>query len=118
MSVLEWSGALLPWRDDLDDLKDRIGRLFPRPEPRRQIGLYLDRLIGEVDKKNGWQWAEYADDPAPWRMQALLGRTIWDQERARGICREFVIERLGGSASPSADPAAGQAPKSTRSPTR
>ena len=95
MSVLEWSGALLPWRDDLDDLKERIGRLFGRPEPRRQIGLYLDGLIGEVDKKNGWQLAEYAGDPAPWRMQALLGRTIWDQERARDICREYVIERLG-----------------------
>src|SRR5215831_3260522 len=95
MSVLEWSGALLPWRDDLDDLKQRIGRLFRRPEPRRQIGLYLDGLIGEVDKKNGWQLAEYAGDPAPWRMQALLGRTIWDQERARDICREYVIERLG-----------------------
>ena len=77
------------------DLKERIGRLFGRPEPRRQIGLYLDGLIGEVDKKNGWQLAEYAGDPAPWRMQALLGRTIWDQERARDICREYVIERLG-----------------------
>jgi DDE superfamily endonuclease len=63
MSVLEWSGALLPWRGDLDDLKERIGRLFRRPEPRRQIGLYLDGLIGEVDKKNGWQLAEYAGDP-------------------------------------------------------
>jgi hypothetical protein len=48
MSVLEWSGALLPWRGDLDDLKERIGRLFRLPEPRRQIGLYLDGLIGEV----------------------------------------------------------------------
>src|SRR5262249_14825951 len=95
MSVLEWSGALLPWRDDLDDLKERIGRLFGRPEPRRQIGLYLDGLIGEVDKENGGQLAEYAGDPAPGRMEALLGRTIWDQERARDICREYVIERLG-----------------------
>jgi hypothetical protein len=76
MSVLEWSGALLPWRHDLDDLKERIGRLFRHPEPRRQIGLYLDELIGEVDKKNGWQLAGYAGNPALRRMQALLGLTI------------------------------------------
>ena len=97
MSVLEWSGALLPWRDDLDDLKERIGRLFRRPEPRRQIGLYLDGLIGEVDKKNGWQLAEYAGDPAPWRMQALLGRTIWDQERARDAAAALGIPKAYGS---------------------
>ena len=28
-------------------------------------------------------------------MQALLGRTQWDQEKARDICRDYVIERLG-----------------------
>ena len=28
-------------------------------------------------------------------MQALLGRTQWDQEKARVICRDYVIERLG-----------------------
>lgn len=28
-------------------------------------------------------------------MQALLGRTQWDQERARDICRDYVVERLG-----------------------
>jgi len=50
MSVLEWSGALLPWRDDLDDLKERIGRLFRRPEPRRQIGLYLDTGAGGISQ--------------------------------------------------------------------
>jgi hypothetical protein len=98
MSVLEWSGALLPWRDDLNDLKERIGRLFRRPEPRRQIGLYLDGLIGEVDKKNGWQLAEYAGDPAPWRMQALLGRTIWDQVRHLPRVRDRAIRgRIGRS---------------------
>jgi SRSO17 transposase len=25
----------------------------------------------------------------------FLGRTLWDQEKARDICRDFVIERLG-----------------------
>src|SRR5215469_13824455 len=83
MSVLEWSGALLPWRDDLDDLKERIGRLFRRPEPRRQIGLYLDGLIGEVDKKNGWQLAEYA----AWRNQGQRHRVSDDgsQYARRGL---------------------------------
>lgn len=95
MAVSDWSGVALPWFEDLATLKDRVGRLFRRAEPRRQVGLLLEGLIGGVERKNGWQLAEYAGDPSPWRMQALLGRTHWDQEKARDICRDYVIERLG-----------------------
>src|ERR1700738_708046 len=95
MSVSEWSGASLPWFEELAGLKERGGGLFRRAEPRRQVGLLLEGLIGGAERKNGWQLAEYAGDPAPWRMQALLGRTIWDQEKARDICRDYVMEHLG-----------------------
>jgi SRSO17 transposase len=95
MAVSDWSGVSLPWFEELTALKDRISILFRRAEPRRQVGLLLEGLIGGAERKNGWQLAEYAGDPAPWRMQALLGRTIWDQEKARDICRDYVIEHLG-----------------------
>src|ERR1700738_4002142 len=95
MSVSEWSGASLPWFEELAGLKERGGGLFRRAEPRRQVGLLLEGLIGGAERKNGWQLAEYAGDPAPWRMQGLLGRTQWDQDKARDICRDYVIERLG-----------------------
>ena len=95
MAVSDWSGGSLPWVEELATLKERIGALFGRAEPRRQVGLLLEGLIGGVERKNGWQLAEYAGDAAPWRMQGLLGRTLWDQEKARDICRDFVIERLG-----------------------
>ena len=95
MAVSDWSGTSLPWAEELAGLKDRIGGLFRRSEPRRQVGLLLEGLVGGAERKNGWQLAEYAGDGAPWRMQALLGRTMWDEEQARDICRDYVIERLG-----------------------
>ena len=95
MAVSDWSGTSLPWAEELTALKDRIGGLFRRSEPRRQVGLLLEGLVGGAERKNGWQLAEYAGDGAPWRMQALLGRTMWDEEQARDICRDYVIERLG-----------------------
>ncbi len=95
MGVSDWTGASLPWSEDLTALKERVAGLFRRAEPRQQVGLLLEGLIGGAERKNGWQLAEYAGDPAPWRMQALLGRTVWDQEKARDICRDYVIERLG-----------------------
>ena len=95
MAVSEWSGVSLPWAEELAALKDRIGGLFRRSEPRRQVGLLLEGLVGGAERKNGWQLAEYAGDGAPWRMQALLGRTLWDEEQARDLCRDYVVERLG-----------------------
>jgi hypothetical protein len=49
------------------------------------------------DRNNGSRLVAYAGDRMSWRMRALLGRTIWDQERARHISREYVIERLGNA---------------------
>ncbi|MGH6846252.1 MAG: hypothetical protein ACREC0_02095 [Methylocella sp.] len=78
-------------------MKQRIGGLFRRAEPRPQVGLYLEGLTGGVEPKNGWQLAEHAGGPAPCRMQALLGRTFWGarfgmkSKPALG----YVIERLG-----------------------
>src|ERR1700724_660807 len=95
MAVSDWSGASLPWVEELAGLKERIGALFGRAEPRRQVGLLLGGLIGGVERKHGWQLAECAGDAAPWRMQTLLGRTVWDAEKALDTFRDFVIERLG-----------------------
>jgi SRSO17 transposase len=95
MSIAEWSGTSLPWSAELAGLNERLGGLFQRSETRAQAGLYLDGLIGGVERKNGWQLAEHVGDEAPWRMQAVLGRGFWDAERARDICRDYVVERLG-----------------------
>jgi hypothetical protein len=46
------------WRDELNILKDRLGALFIRPEPRRQAGLHLEALLSGAQRKNGWQLAE------------------------------------------------------------
>ena len=32
--------ALGEWRDELEQVQDRLGELFVRPEPRQQAGLY------------------------------------------------------------------------------
>jgi SRSO17 transposase len=95
MFIADWSGSTLPWSTELAGLKARLFHLFRRSETREQVGLYLDGLIGGVERKNGWQLAEYAGDEGPWRMQAVLGRGFWDAERARDVCRDYVVERLG-----------------------
>jgi SRSO17 transposase len=83
------------WRAELDGLLARLGRLFARAEPRGQAGRYLEGLLGPVRRKNGWQLAEHLGDARPWRTQRVLSHVLWDEEAARDLCREHVVERLG-----------------------
>src|SRR3712207_142922 len=83
------------WRVELEALLARLGRLFVRAEPRQQAGRYLEGLLGPVKRKNGWQLAEHLGDARPWRTQRVLSHVLWDEEAARDLCREHVVERLG-----------------------
>jgi SRSO17 transposase len=89
--------AVLGWREELDGLKERLGPLFVRPEPRRQAGLYLEGLLSGAQRKNGWQLAEQIGDARPWRTQRVLSHVQWDQDAARDICRDYVIEHRGSA---------------------
>jgi len=87
--------SVLALHDELDVLKQRLGPLFVRPEPRRQTGLYLEALLSGAPRKNGWQLAEQIGDARPWRTQRVLSHVQWDQDAARDICRDYVIEHIG-----------------------
>jgi SRSO17 transposase len=82
-------------RAELDRMLARFGRLFGRAEPREQAGRYLEGLLGPVERKNGWQLAEHLGDARPWRTQRVLSHVLWDEEAARDLCRDYVVEHLG-----------------------
>ena len=85
---------VLDWRGELARLHERLGGLFVRAEPRRQVGLYLEGLLSAVERKNGWPLAEQIGDARPWRTQRVLSHVLWDEEAARDLCRAYVIEHL------------------------
>jgi SRSO17 transposase len=90
MRRVSWRGAM-NWAR----CTARLGRLFVRPEPRRQAGLYLEGLLSAAKRKNGWQLAEQIGDARPWRTQRVLSHVLWDEDAARDLCREYVLEHLG-----------------------
>src|ERR1700692_3480096 len=53
---------------------------FARPEPYQLALLYLQAILSEIPRKNGWQIAEHAKQARPYGMQRLLSRAIWDDE--------------------------------------
>ena len=46
------------WAKELFDLHARIAPYFARPEPRRRALAYLQGIMSDTPRKNGWQLAE------------------------------------------------------------
>ncbi|MGW2214044.1 IS701 family transposase [Nonomuraea sp. NPDC001684] len=86
---------LQEWVAGLDVLFGRVAGRFARVEPRRQARAYLLGLLAPIERKNSWQLAEAAGDPAPDRMQRLLNSAHWDPHQMRVDLREYVMEHLG-----------------------
>lgn len=75
-------------------VKGRIRPFFTQDRLTASAGDFLDALLGNERRKTGRMRAEPADDPGPWRQQALLGRGRWDTEAWRDVVRAHLIEHL------------------------
>lgn len=56
---------------------------------------YLQGLLSQVDRKNGWHLAGHAGELTPDGMQRLLNQAGWDVDAVRDELRSYVAERLG-----------------------
>ena len=88
MDIVRWTQALL-------DLHNRIAPHFARPEPCRRALAYLQGLMSDIERKNGWQLAEHAREGTPYGMQRLLSQAVWDDDLVRADLRDYVYEHLG-----------------------
>ncbi|MFM0031116.1 IS701 family transposase [Paraburkholderia madseniana] len=83
------------WEGELEALHERLGGQFSRSESRQRSLSYLKGLLGTVERKNGWQLAEWIGDSSPDGVQYLLERARWDADAARDVLRQYVVEQLG-----------------------
>lgn len=83
------------WSQELDRVGQRISGRFARSEPRERACEYICGLLGNVERKNGWQMAEHLGDPDPCGVQFLLDRARWDANEVRDDLRDYVAEHLG-----------------------
>lgn len=87
-------GEIGTWPLTLIQLHQRLTPRFARPEPRRHALLYLQAVVSEIPRKNGWQIAEHAQQARPYGIQRLLSRAVWDEEGVRDDLRTYVWQCL------------------------
>ena len=89
------SPVLENWPKYLEDLHARIAHRFRRPEVRERVRRYLTALLGDAQRKNGWQMAEAMGQAQPRGTQRVLNGSQWDVDAVRDDLREYVVEHLG-----------------------
>jgi SRSO17 transposase len=80
---------------EIEAVAARLRPRFRRRMAHRHAGLYLRGLLGDVERKNGWQLAEHAGYAHPRTIQRVLDRSAWDADEVRDDVRAFVVEHLG-----------------------
>ena len=83
------------WAQALPRLHERFAPRFARPEPHRRVLAYLQGILSETARKNGWQLAEHAGEARPDGMQRLLTSAVWDTDGVRDDLRSYALEQLG-----------------------
>lgn len=83
------------WAQTLWRLYARLAPRFARPEPYHRMLSYLQGILSETSRKNGWQLAEHAGEARPDGMQRLLSSAVWDTEGVRDDLRAYAFEHLG-----------------------
>ena len=75
-------------------LHQRLRPYFARPEVYQHALLYLQAIMSDIPRKNGWQIAEHARQARPYGMQRLLSRAVWDEDGVRDELRALVCQSL------------------------
>jgi SRSO17 transposase len=82
------------WPERLRELHEQLRPRFARPEVFERALLYLQAVLSDIPRKNGWQIAEQARQGRPYGMQRLLSRAVWDQDGVRDDLRALVCQSL------------------------
>ena len=82
------------WPVRLRELHQRLRPRFARPEAFEHSLLYLQAILSDMPRKNGWQIAEQAGQARPYGMQRLLSSAVWDEDGVRDDLRTLVCQTL------------------------
>jgi len=82
------------WAADFEGLATQVGPCFGRRDLRERAEGYLRGLLGQVQRKNSWQVAEYLGEEKPYGIQRLLGRAHWQADAVRDELLRYSQEHL------------------------
>lgn len=95
MARMPGKDVMRQWEMELEKVREWIEPRFARPEIRARAVSYLKGLVASVERKNGWQLAEFAGELSPTNIQHFIGRASWNADEVRDDLRHYVDLHLG-----------------------
>lgn len=83
------------WQAELAAMFDELKPNMGRAEVRERIQRYVHGLLGQTERKNGWQLAELMYEAGPQGMQRLLNAATWREDGVRDTLSRYVAARMG-----------------------
>lgn len=83
------------WGAELERVCEQLAPRFGRVEVQRRAPLYIQGLIAQVDRKNGWQLADFLGDKTPKNLQHFIARSQWSADEVRDDLQRYVVKHLG-----------------------
>ena len=92
---LTTSSDVIRWYASLQEFHAHLAPYFARPEPHARALRFVQGILSDVSRKNGWQLAEQAREATPYGMQRLLSSAVWDCDGVRDEIRILARLSLG-----------------------
>lgn len=86
------------WQQEFGVLMERLKPRFVHLQSRKWLVAYVQGLLSNVPRKNGWQLAETVGATTPYGLQQFLYRAKWAADDIRDDLHAYVVEQLGDPA--------------------
>ena len=80
---------------EFNNLTIRLGEEFASESGFQNMQKYLRGLLGPVERKNGWQMAEYLGEKTPYSIQQFIYRGKYSADGLRDDLRDYVAKNIG-----------------------
>jgi SRSO17 transposase len=80
---------------ELIGLMNRMANVFTCEPGFQNAQKYIKGLMGNAERKNSWQMAEYLGEATPYSVQQFLYRGRFSADKVRDVMREYTNDNLG-----------------------
>lgn len=82
------------WQNIYEEFWNHFSKCFHYKSTQHHAERYVRALLARIERKNGWQMAEYLGDKSPCAIQNFLSRAAWDDATVRDALVHYAKNHL------------------------